>query len=69
MASRELLGLVTLKRLGSSLGGTFAAAIDETDQKQSQMDECSAEFTTLNANFQKWLGDVEQKFEAMPPAT
>ena len=33
LSHRELLGLVTLKRLGSSLGGTFATAIEETTQK------------------------------------
>lgn len=36
LSQRELLGLVTLKRLGSSLGGTFAAAIDETTSKLLQ---------------------------------
>jgi predicted DNA-binding transcriptional regulator YafY len=33
LTQRELLGLVTLKRLGSSLGGTLAAYIDETTTK------------------------------------
>ena len=36
LSQRELLGLVTLKRLGSSLGGTFAAAIEETTSKLLQ---------------------------------
>src|SRR5580700_1443605 len=30
LTQRELLGLVTLKRLGASLGGTLATYIDET---------------------------------------
>jgi proteasome accessory factor B len=33
LSHRELQGLVTLKRLGSSLGPTFASAIEETTQK------------------------------------
>jgi predicted DNA-binding transcriptional regulator YafY len=33
---RELLGLVTLKRLGASLGGTLASYIDETTAKLLQ---------------------------------
>src|SRR5476649_527227 len=33
LTQRELLGLVTLKRLGSSLGGTLASYIDETTSK------------------------------------
>jgi predicted DNA-binding transcriptional regulator YafY len=33
LTQRELLGLVTLKRLGSSLGGTLASYIDETTTK------------------------------------
>jgi predicted DNA-binding transcriptional regulator YafY len=36
LSQRELLGLVTLKRLGSSLGGTLAAYIDETTSKLLQ---------------------------------
>lgn len=33
LSSRELFGLVTLKRLGASLGGTLASAIDDTAAK------------------------------------
>ncbi len=33
LTQRELLGLVTLKRLGASLGGTLAGYIDETTTK------------------------------------
>jgi predicted DNA-binding transcriptional regulator YafY len=33
LSSRELFGLVTLKRLGASLGGTLASAIDEAAAK------------------------------------
>jgi predicted DNA-binding transcriptional regulator YafY len=36
LSQRELLGLVTLKRLGSSLGGTLATYIDETTAKLLQ---------------------------------
>jgi predicted DNA-binding transcriptional regulator YafY len=36
LSQRELLGLVTLKRLGSSLGGTLSAYIDETTSKLLQ---------------------------------
>ncbi|GAC1533891.1 MAG: hypothetical protein NVS2B17_02170 [Candidatus Velthaea sp.] len=36
LTQRELLGLVTLKRLGSSLGGTLATYIDETTTKLLQ---------------------------------
>jgi predicted DNA-binding transcriptional regulator YafY len=43
LSHRELLGLVTLKRLGSSLGGTFAAAIEETTQKLLRSSDRRAE--------------------------
>ncbi len=33
LSSRELFGLVTLKRLGASLGGTLASAIDDAASK------------------------------------
>ncbi len=36
LSQRELLGLVTLKRLGSSLGGTLSAYIEETTAKLLQ---------------------------------
>jgi predicted DNA-binding transcriptional regulator YafY len=36
LSQRELLGLVTLKRLGSSLGGTLAGYIEETTAKLLQ---------------------------------
>ena len=36
LSHRELLGLVTLKRLGSSLGGTLATYIEETTAKLLQ---------------------------------
>ena len=44
LSQRELLGLVTLKRLGSSLGGTLSAYIEETTSKLLQSsDQRSAE--------------------------
>jgi hypothetical protein len=43
LSHRELLGLVTLKRLGSSLGGTFAAAIEETTEKLLRSSDRRAE--------------------------
>lgn len=37
LSSRELFGLVTLKRLGASLGGTLASAIDDAASKLVQI--------------------------------
>ena len=51
LSQRELLGLVTLKRLGSSLGGTFATAIEETTQKlirsSDRRTEVSVEYSSV----------------------
>jgi predicted DNA-binding transcriptional regulator YafY len=46
LSHRELLGLVTLKRLGSSLGGTFASAIDETTEKLLRSSDRRSEVAT-----------------------
>lgn len=50
LSHRELLGLVTLKRLGSSLGGTFAAAIEETTQKLLRSSDRRAEVAGSGAS-------------------
>ena len=50
LTQRELLGLVTLKRLGSSLGGTFAAAIDETTEKLLRSSDRRAEVAVTNTS-------------------
>jgi len=51
LSHRELLGLVTLKRLGSSLGGTFATAIEETTQKLLRSSDRRAEVAVESASF------------------
>jgi predicted DNA-binding transcriptional regulator YafY len=50
LSHRELLGLVTLKRLGSSLGGTFAAAIEETTEKLLRSSDRRAEVAVTNSS-------------------
>src|SRR5260370_759493 len=63
LSHRELLGLVTLKRLGSSLGGTFATAIEETTQKllrsSDRRTEVSVEHTSLAIRFGEIAMDAE----------
>ncbi|MBV8749086.1 MAG: WYL domain-containing protein [Candidatus Eremiobacteraeota bacterium] len=51
LSHRELLGLVTLKRLGSSLGGTFATAIEETTQKLLRSSDRRAEVAVETSSF------------------
>lgn len=51
LSHRELLGLVTLKRLGTSLGGTFAAAIEETTQKLLRSSDRRAEAAVTSSSF------------------
>ena len=51
LSHRELLGLVTLKRLGSSLGGTFATAIEETTQKLLRSSDRRAEAAVETTSF------------------
>jgi len=51
LSHRELLGLVTLKRLGSSLGGTFATAIEETTQKLLRSSDRRAEVAVESSSF------------------
>jgi predicted DNA-binding transcriptional regulator YafY len=71
LSQRELLGLVTLKRLGSSLGGTFATAIEETTQKllrsSDRRTEVSVTHTSLAIRFGAVAMDaeVERVFEQL----
>jgi predicted DNA-binding transcriptional regulator YafY len=74
LSHRELLGLVTLKRLGSSLGGTFATAIEETTQKllrsSDRRTEVSVESTSLAIRFDAVAMDdsAERVFEQLQSA-
>jgi predicted DNA-binding transcriptional regulator YafY len=74
LSQRELLGLVTLKRLGSSLGGTFATAIEETTQKllrsSNSRTEVSVTHTSLAIRFGAVAmdADVERIFEQLQQA-
>jgi proteasome accessory factor B len=74
LSHRELLGLVTLKRLGSSLGGTFATAIEETTQKllrsSDRRSEVSVESTSLAIRFGEVAlePEVERVFEQLQAA-
>jgi len=74
LSQRELLGLVTLKRLGSSLGGTFATAIEETTQKllrsSDRRTEASVEYSSLAIRFGTVVLDaeVERVFEQLQSA-
>jgi len=74
LSHRELLGLVTLKRLGSSLGGTFASAIEETTQKllrsSDRRTEVSVEYTSLAIRFGAVAlePEVERVFEQLQGA-
>ena len=74
LSHRELLGLVTLKRLGSSLGGTFATAIEETTQKllrsSDRRTEVAVESTSLAIRFESVAMDeaVERVFEQLQGA-
>jgi predicted DNA-binding transcriptional regulator YafY len=74
LSHRELLGLVTLKRLGSSLGGTFASAIEETTQKllrsSDRRAEAAVESTSFAIRFESVAIDaeVERVFEQLQTA-
>ncbi|HEY6235308.1 MAG TPA: WYL domain-containing protein, partial [Candidatus Elarobacter sp.] len=74
LSHRELLGLVTLKRLGSSLGGTFATAIDETTEKllrsSDRRTEVAVEHSSLAIRFEAVSMDdaVERVFEQLQSA-
>ncbi len=74
LSQRELLGLVTLKRLGSSLGGTFASAIEETTQKllrsSDRRAEVAVESTSLAIRFESVTlqPEVERVFEQLQNA-
>ena len=74
LSHRELLGLVTLKRLGSSLGGTFATAIEETTQKllrsSDRRTEVAVEHSSLAIRFEAVSMDdaVERVFEQLQGA-
>ena len=74
LSHRELLGLVTLKRLGSSLGGTFATAIEETTQKllrsSDRRTEAAVETTSFAIRFEAVSMDagVERIFEQLQSA-
>jgi predicted DNA-binding transcriptional regulator YafY len=74
LSHRELQGLVTLKRLGSSLGPTFATAIEETTQKllrsSDRRTEVSIESTSLAIRFESVAMDaaVERMFEQLQSA-
>jgi len=51
LSQRELLGLVTLKRLGASLGGTLATYIDETTTKLLQSSDRRASGSVDSSSF------------------
>jgi predicted DNA-binding transcriptional regulator YafY len=74
LSQRELLGLVTLKRLGSSLGGTFASAIEETTQKllrsSDRRAEVAVESTSFAIRFESvaLAPEVERVFEQLQNA-
>jgi proteasome accessory factor B len=74
LSHRELLGLVTLKRLGSSLGGTFATAIEETTEKllrsSDRRAEVAVEHSSLSIRFETVSMDdaVERVFEQLQSA-
>lgn len=74
LSHRELLGLVTLKRLGSSLGGTFASAIEETTEKllrsSDRRAEASVESSSFAIRFESVAIDesVERVFEQLQSA-
>jgi predicted DNA-binding transcriptional regulator YafY len=74
LSHRELLGLVTLKRLGSSLGGTFATAIEETTEKllrsSDRRTEVAVEHSSLAIRFEAVSMDdaVERVFEQLQGA-
>ncbi len=74
LTQRELLGLVTLKRLGSSLGGTLATYIDETTTKLLASSDRRATTTVDTSSFAIRLdavaldAEVERVFETLQQA-
>jgi proteasome accessory factor B len=74
LSQRELLGLVTLKRLGSSLGGTFATAIEETTQKLLRSSDRRTEASVAHSSLAIRFGavamdaEVERVFEQLQGA-
>ncbi len=74
LSHRELQGLVTLKRLGTSLGPAFATAIEETTQKllrsSDRRAEVSIESSSLAIRFEAVAMDaaVERVFEQLQGA-
>jgi predicted DNA-binding transcriptional regulator YafY len=74
LSHRELQGLVTLKRLGTSLGPAFATAIEETTQKllrsSDRRAEVSIESSSLAIRFDAVAMDdaVERVFEQLQGA-
>lgn len=74
LTQRELLGLVTLKRLGSSLGGTLATYIDETTTKLLQSSDRRSAGAVAGSSFAIRLDavaldpDVERIFEILQNA-
>jgi len=74
LSHRELQGLVTLKRLGSSLGPTFASAIEETTQKllasSDRRTGVSIESSSFAIRFESVAMDetVERAFEQLQTA-
>jgi proteasome accessory factor B len=74
LTQRELLGLVTLKRLGSSLGGTLASYIDETTTKLLASSDRRAAGAVDGSSFSIRLEsvaltpDIERVFELLQRA-
>jgi predicted DNA-binding transcriptional regulator YafY len=74
LTQRELLGLVTLKRLGSSLGGTLAAYIDETTTKllassdRRSANAVDASSLTIRLDSVALEPEVERLFETLQTA-
>lgn len=74
LSQRELLGLVTLKRLGSSLGGTLATYIEETTTKLLQSSDRRSAGAVDSSSFAIRLDavaldpEVERVFEALQSA-
>jgi predicted DNA-binding transcriptional regulator YafY len=74
LSQRELLGLVTLKRLGSSLGGTLSTYIDETTAKLLQSSDQRSATAMQSSSFAIRLESValephaERNFETLQTA-
>jgi predicted DNA-binding transcriptional regulator YafY len=74
LSQRELLGLVTLKRLGSSLGGTLSTYIDETTAKLLQSSDQRSASAMQSSSFAIRLESValephaERNFETLQAA-